>query len=302
MGGKNLFVSVIMPVYNQVDSLIIALKFFYCQSYPHDKFEVIVVDDGSTDDLKKRVEEGMFEYLGDIFHYVTQENKGRAAARNKGVLHAKGELLIFCDADRFPERDFIKKYINCYQEYGRYAFIGCAMDYYGLSKYINNEVDELTWEKIIKYSRKPLYYSKISKIFNINGLTNSQIGWASFLVGNSCLNVEDFKKVGGFDEDFKAWGFEHFELAFRLQNKGIKFWNCPEIYNYHIPHARGNSYYKEMINSSIEVFQQKHRQYPVRFLADYLLGEMSLQDFEKKYSGFISEEIINEKPIIYKVK
>lgn len=297
-----MFVSIIVPVYNQADSLSITLKFFNNQSYPMDKFEVVVIDDGSTDSLHSRYSEGEFDYLNFSLNYIRQENSGRSVARNKGVANAKGDLIVFCDADRFPERDFIKKYVEGYEKYGDCAFIGCSLDYFGLPKLIKGDIEEIDFKKVVRFSRKPSYYTKIMNLFGEDNLSNSKIQWAAFLVGNSCLSKENFYKAGGFDENFKTWGFEHFELALRLQNCGVKFCAMPDISNYHIPHPRGDGYYRKMISDSIQVFKKKHSNYHVEFLGEYLLGDISLQEFEEKYSGEISKAIKDLDPIIYKMK
>ena len=297
-----MFVSVIVPIYNQAESLKITLKFFNNQSYPKNKFEIVVVDDGSTDELKDLHKEGKFDDLDISLKYIREENSGRAVARNNGVSNAKGDLIIFCDADRFPERDFIKKYVEAYEKHGDCAFIGCPMDYFGLPKFIKGNIDEIDFCKVKKYSRKPSYYSKIMKLFNEDDLTDSKIKWASFLVGNSCISKENFYKAGAFDENFKAWGFEHFELALRLQMNDVKFCSISNNCNYHIPHPRGDGYYKKMIGDSIKVFKNKHKNFKVELLGQYLLGDISLQEFEERYSGVISKEIKDLEPIMYLMK
>jgi len=84
-------VSIIIPCYNHGKYLLSALESIWSQGYP--SLEIIVVDDGSTDDTKKVLKD-----LSEII-YLYQENKGLSAARNIGVLHSTGEFLIFLDAD-----------------------------------------------------------------------------------------------------------------------------------------------------------------------------------------------------------
>jgi glycosyltransferase involved in cell wall biosynthesis len=85
-------VSVIIPAYNAGSTITAALQSVFAQTY-HD-YEIIVVDDGSTDDTAQRVA----EFAPDV-QYVCQENAGPAAARNDGVRCASGRLLAFLDAD-----------------------------------------------------------------------------------------------------------------------------------------------------------------------------------------------------------
>lgn len=87
-------VSVIVPVYNSEKYIAQAVDSVLCQTF-HD-FELIVVDDGSTD----RTAEILKRY-GERLTYIYQPNSERSAARNTGIRHAKGEYLAFLDADDF---------------------------------------------------------------------------------------------------------------------------------------------------------------------------------------------------------
>lgn len=87
-------VTVIIPTYNRVDLLGEALSSVFSQTYQD--FEVIVVDDGSTDNtastLLPLVKHGLIQY-------VYQNNQGELAARNRGIVEAKGQYIAFLDLD-----------------------------------------------------------------------------------------------------------------------------------------------------------------------------------------------------------
>lgn len=89
-------ISIIIPVYNQAGHLANCLAGIKKQTY--NNYEIIIVDDGSTDDIIKVVEE-FKKNFGLKLIYHEQENKGAPAARNKGAKLAGGEYIIFCDAD-----------------------------------------------------------------------------------------------------------------------------------------------------------------------------------------------------------
>jgi glycosyltransferase involved in cell wall biosynthesis len=87
-------VSVIIPTYNDGDTLQRAINSVFDQTYSD--FEIIVIDDGSTDDTAEKVE----DYESDRLEYVVhKENKGGSAARNTGIKRASGEYMAFLDAD-----------------------------------------------------------------------------------------------------------------------------------------------------------------------------------------------------------
>lgn len=85
-------VSVIIPTFNRQEVIERALRSVYAQNRPAD--EVIVVDDGSSDGTETIITEGFPEVT-----YLYQENRGVSAARNRGILEAKGEWIAFLDSD-----------------------------------------------------------------------------------------------------------------------------------------------------------------------------------------------------------
>jgi len=89
---KSPVVSIIIPCFNGEKFVGEAIQSALDQTYPHK--EVIVIDDGSTDDSL-----GVIKSFGDCIHWETGPNRGGCAARNRGVELAKGEFIQFLDAD-----------------------------------------------------------------------------------------------------------------------------------------------------------------------------------------------------------
>lgn len=98
-------VSVIIPAYQHAAELPPCLDSLLRQTFSN--FEVIVVDDGSTDDTAERVK----PYL-DRVKYIRQENRGAPAARNRGAVEARGEFLLFLDADAVLRRDALELLVD----------------------------------------------------------------------------------------------------------------------------------------------------------------------------------------------
>src|SRR5690606_8238011 len=87
-------VSVLIPAYNVGRYIGECLKSVFNQSY--DNIEVIVVNDGSTDDIENIISKDSFY---DRIKYIKQSNKGVSAARNRALKEATGEYVVFVDAD-----------------------------------------------------------------------------------------------------------------------------------------------------------------------------------------------------------
>ena len=93
-------VSVIIPTYNNGGVLARTLGALLTQTFPPDRYEIVIIDDGSTD--------GTAEMVGRLrgpvaIRYVAQPKSGRAAARNLGARVARGRILLFLDSDFFAD-------------------------------------------------------------------------------------------------------------------------------------------------------------------------------------------------------
>lgn len=98
-------VSVIIPVYNGAKYIAEAIESVCVQNYDH--IEIVIVDDGSTDDTSSVVQS-----FKDI-HYIRQENHGCAAARNTGITESRGDLLAFLDADDYWAANKLHVQVGC---------------------------------------------------------------------------------------------------------------------------------------------------------------------------------------------
>ena len=103
-------ISLIIPTYNCAFYLKRCIISALDQTY--DNMEIIVVDDGSTDDTKNVVRS-----FGDSVHYIFQKNRGLAGARNTGIKASKGDYLAFLDADDYFDKENIKIKVSYLEEH-----------------------------------------------------------------------------------------------------------------------------------------------------------------------------------------
>lgn len=102
-------VSIIIPTYNRAALVLEAINSAKAQIYPHK--QIIVIDDGSTDDTARLVA----EVEGVEYYYQT--HKGQGAARNHGLRRAKGEFIASLDSDDLWERDFLAESVRCLKDF-----------------------------------------------------------------------------------------------------------------------------------------------------------------------------------------
>jgi len=111
-------ISIIIPVYNQADKITMTIRTILAQSYQD--FEVIIVNDGSTDGLEAVLENILAQVkTNNTFFIIHQNNQGAPAARNRGLKEAKGEYVLFCDADAtldFQALEIMKQNLDAHPE------------------------------------------------------------------------------------------------------------------------------------------------------------------------------------------
>lgn len=237
-------VSVIMPVYNRSKLLANALAGLCNQTYPPSLIEVIVVDDGSSDDVLKVIRK--YESKLNLY-YVRQKDNGYrlAAARNLGINLARHEFLLFMDADILPETTDIENYMGVAGVTDNAVLIGHR-------RYV--DVSKINDDQILS---DPTLLSILPSINPNNDVADARnddgesIDWrfkeyakSSFLIndlwpfskaagGNVLVSKRLAQKVGGVDEEFNAWGCEDGEFFYRIYNEGAYFVPMMNIISLH---------------------------------------------------------------------
>jgi len=186
--------SVIMPVYNDEKYVGKAIESVLQQTYR--SFELIIVDDGSTDGTPDVLAE--FEGNPKV-KIIRQENGGTAVARNTGLRYARGEYIAFLDSDDFYTPDRLEV-INRYIEKHR-SGINCFA------------TDVAVWngKKIVKYFSD----GKICQLLK-RGCT-----WENGMIfGSVVINAKVFSEIGAFNEKYRI--LEDREMHYRLLANGYE--------------------------------------------------------------------------------
>jgi GT2 family glycosyltransferase len=198
-------VSIIIPTYNRRDILKKCLECLLPQTYPADKFEVVIADDNSTDGTKEMVQSFRAPFK---IKFVLQDisKRGAAANNNLGIKNASGKYLLFMNNDIFVTPDFISQHMKYHEKYPGVIVQGPA---YNTSD-LNN----------------PLQETK-----GYSGYSNIQLGY--FVTWNCSIEKELIVKAGMFDEAFRNISWEDIELGTRLRKLKIKQVFNPEAKAYH---------------------------------------------------------------------
>ena len=205
-------VSVVVPTYNRLDRLRLVLRALADQSHPRGDIEVIVVSDGSSDGTDRYLTEGNFPRPVTA---VFQENAGPAAARNNGLRHASGDLVLFLDDDVIPSRALVEEHLRAHTEHPGTVVIGPMLtpEDHLMSPWVS-------WEQRMLYKQ----YDAMDA-----GLYTARA--RQFYTGNTSISRELLEAHGGFDETFRR--AEDIELAYRLSDAGVGFHYCADARGFH---------------------------------------------------------------------
>ena len=174
-------ISVIIPLYNKEQTIYKTL--FSVLNQTSRNFEIIIVDDGSTDGSVQIIKNNFYDSR---IRLIMQQNKGVSSARNNGAKHSKGEWIVFLDADDIWFPNYIEIMYNAINMNPQADMIGCAsyvVDYITNTIYTNRMID-----------------SCFDKIQRIDFFTNPDI---MSHIGATCIKKESFFVTGGFNESIK---------------------------------------------------------------------------------------------------
>lgn len=215
---SRILVSVVITTYNRRELLKKCLAALCDQTFPRDQFEVIVVDDGSTDGTKELMETLVKKSRGWL-RYFHQKNSGLAAARNRGISKARGTIVAFLDDDCIPAKSWVYEISRMYED-PQVAGVG------GTIKAVQAETLISEYFVYIKFNKTP-------------GMFGEKV---AFLIGgNASYRKDVLTLMNGFDELFVFSAGEDVDLGLRLTKRGflLKHNSNAVVYHYHKQTLRG---------------------------------------------------------------
>lgn len=230
-------VSVIIPAHERPAELRSTLISLTRQTLSPDRFEIVVVDDASREDV--------FARSGDVLarmpHVTTYRNAvglGAAGARNVGARASTGRILVFLDVDCLAHAELLEQHLAAQSErplaicgytHGRELTPGAWSLLLG--EPWDMERTEDTFERAAK---TPVLHDPLTEL-----LSEPEPGdWAFFWTHNVSVRRETFEAVGGFSEEFAIKGCEDLELGLRLDQAGAPTVFLPKARALHQPHDR----------------------------------------------------------------
>ena len=228
-------VSVIIPAYNKSNYTIRTVESVLNQDYTN--IEIIVVDDGSTDDTKIRLD----KYKDKIFYYY-KENQGASEARNLGIKKASGDYLAFIDCDDIFYKTKISKSVEELEKNNEYGFI-----YTNVDQIDENDIIVGAFDEIDQYAFSGWIFKCLIKQ---NFICNSTL-----VVRKSCVNV-----IGFFDK--KIFGPADWDFLLRLSLKFRGLYISEKLTGYRITEQTSMKILNIIVEEYLYVIKKNILLYP----------------------------------------
>lgn len=263
-------VSVVIPCYNQGGYVDEAVESVLQQTY--DDFEIIIVNDGSTDEHTNEV---LAAYAKPRTRVIATDNQGLAAARNNGIKAAVGEYILPLDADDRIESTYLEKAVRILDQSKDMGIVYCRARLFG----------ELESEWVL-----PEYSLDVMLLDNV-------------IFCSSLFRRSDWELVGGYDTEM-VFGWEDYDFWLSLIERGRQVYKIPEIlFHYRVTaDSMVRSKSREQKTEILGRIYRKHRQLfsdNIHIWIDQLLDRHEENYVTRLYvdtgEGFNEEQTLTQK-------
>lgn len=222
--------SVVICTYNRDKYLSNTLISIAQQTYTKDDYEIVLVNNNSTDTTEEVCNNFSKEYPSVSFRYFIETNQGISYARNRGIDEAKGEYIVFIDDDETIDNMYLNKLSNNLKEYPQAELIGTPVTPI-------YETEEPKWLSYFTMRLITGYYNKGNEVKTLKAKDYPG-------TGHAIIKKELFNKFGNFNTDLgrkgsSLMGAEDKDMFLRLIENNVPCYYFPDIPIYHhIPQSK----------------------------------------------------------------
>lgn len=241
-------VSVVIPTFNRADLLARTIDKITQQTLPDNLYEVLVIDNESTDQTHAVLEQKSRIYRN--LKVFSQSKRGAAATRNVGIRAARGDIILFIDDDIQSEPNLVETHWKYHQDHPNSSIIGALITPWDNSK-----------EAFLRYLRD-------RGIFNAYSIACGKMDFSYYHTGNVSTARTTLLDVGAFNEQFEIYGMEDIELGYRLEKHGSRMVHGPEAkaMHYYFPTYRQFVQRCEQAGYSLGKMIELHPELRARFV------------------------------------
>ncbi len=260
--------SVILCTYNRDKYIYNVLRSIADNDYPHNLYEIVLVNNNSTDNTQAECQRFQADYPDITFRYFVEPSQGLSYARNCGITHALGDLLVYVDDDATVNPQYLRTYADFFQRNPDAVAAGGPI----LPVY---ETQEPSW--MSHYTRQlitgRLYLGSRQRQFPRGAFPGG---------GNACYRKTVFDAVGPFNIQLgrkgnSLIGAEEKDLFDKMTTRGMHFYYLPNAILYHIipPHKLTPDYFQRLtygigVSERYRTLQISRKKYLSRLLKELI--------------------------------
>ena len=270
-------ISVVICTYNRADYIQEAMESLYAQTLPRDRYEVIIVNNNSSDNTELVCRAFIASHNDALFYYMNEPEQGASNARNTGARHVHSPLLCFMDDDAVADADYLERIVRFFEEHPDAGGLGGRI----IPRYIPGEPGWMS--HYVSSLVGQFHYSETVTVFQPGKYP---------LESNMIISKKDFDAINGFNTALPGVkgtlriGGEGKDFFLRLQRLGRKIYYDPAIRVQHVVEtAKLTSEYMYRVASGIGrgervrtlqqgklAFYKKIAEYIVKWGASLVLG------------------------------
>jgi len=258
-----MFISIIIPTLNSAKTIQNTLRLIYSNNFPKEHFEVIVVDNGSTDATERAVRNFPVVLLKCL-------KRGQGPARNLGLKNAKGDLICFTDSDILIPKDWLAKMSSFLQENPKVDGVGGIV--LPPEEENQNSIRRIAGEIYVERQGFPTQITR----------TQYLKGRGTLYTANSAYRKEALVACNGFDEPMWHHYYYHdscdIDLSWKLVKMGKNLIFNPNIRVYHYAHSSLQGIFRQLLGwgAAYTMIRKKHnwhgslreKIWPLQYVAD----------------------------------
>lgn len=264
--NNNIFVSVITPTFNRANSLKRTIDSIVNQTYSHEQYEILIVDNGSTDTTRDVVNSSIKAFPYHNIRYLFESTPGSLAARHRGALEAKGDIFVFIDDDILTDPKWLESICQTFNNDMEVQLVGGR----NLPRYESKPPEwiDLFWTDL-PCGRMCIELSLLDLGKKVR-VVDANYVWTL----NFAIRKKAFFDLGGFHPDYMPKQLQHFQgdgetgLTMKANELGYKAIYQPKALIYHnIPPGRMTyeyfdaRYFFQGVCNSFTEFRSQHGLY-----------------------------------------
>jgi len=279
-------ITIVVPTYNRRRLLQAAVDSLRQQSYPADRYEILIISDGSTDGTD---DDYRTPLASPLTRLIRQEKRGfgLSAARNLGIKEAQGRLVMFFDDDMAAHEGLVEAHVVAHARFDdNVAVRGRVLP--------APELPDTPFCRIV--------LGDVCRIYEENPEEARFVDFGTALSWQTSFKRETLIRLGGYDETFRCYGWEDIEFSYRVTQEGLRFYYEPQAISFHNDQRQTLAAHGERLRSASRMAPQMFARHPelVAQIPMYLdkapivWGKDGLGTIAKK----LSRQIFTARPLI----